>query len=772
MARKSTPQVRMDRRVLAGVSAAAILAPMLAVGSAQAVSFNRGELSGSFDTTLTMGALFRVQGRDPDLIGVANGGRAHSINGDNGNLNYDKGLVSLAGRATHELKLNYGNLGAFVRGTYFYDVVNAKKSSSAGARTNRFAFNSDTVERVGRDFDLLDAFVYGDFAVGDGSNLSVRLGKQVLSWGESTFIQNGINSINPVDVSALRVPGSELKEAFLPVPIADINFSFNENVSLEAFYQFKWDNTEPEAAGSFFSTNDAASPGGDHLFIGFGNYLFTDNRNQGAVASGMGYTPPREIFPSSIYGNPALNAPYTCTGATTPSTLRAACNSLTPFGTVVPRSADDRPSDGGQYGLALRVFAEELNNTEFGLYYMNYHSRVPVLSSIVGGLPQFQSSPSTFTQASSYRAEYPEDIQLFGASFNTTIFAGISLQGEVSFRKDQPLQLDDVELLQATLAAPSILGSIASGQAVGSAQGAIAGRAQGSATFNSAVAAAIASNPALAPFAGRTFEQIQAISPAVAGAISAGIAAAPGSPGGTRAAFEAAGATAGAALGAQSGANAGAVGAAALFNTNQIVKKMGGIKGGNAAEITNDLANRFFGKRIQGWETFDVTQAQMTATKAFERAFGADQWVMVAEVGGTWISDMPDKSVLRLEGPGTVVGGNAAFLGRGGMPEVATDGFADAFSWGYRAALRFDYLNAFPGINLYPSISWQHDVNGTTPTPLGNFIEGRKAVSLGLRAIVRETVTVDLSYSNYFGAGKFNLINDRDFVSASVKYSF
>jgi len=744
MARKSTPRLRTDRRVLAGVSAAAILAPMLAVGSAQAVSFNRGELSGSFDTTLTMGALFRVQGRDPDLIGVANGGRAHSINGDNGNLNYDKGLVSLAGRATHELKLSYGNLGAFVRGTYFYDVVNAKKSSSNGARTNRFAFNSDTVERIGRDFDLLDAFIYGDFAVGEASNLSVRLGKQVLSWGESTFIQNGINSINPLDVSALRVPGSELKEGFLPVPIADINFSLNENISLEAFYQFKWDNTEPEASGSFFSTNDAASPGGERLFIGFGNYLFTDSPNQGAVAGG-------NVFPVDRYPNPLLN------------NFRGV-QSLTPFGTVVPRSKDDTPSDSGQYGLALRIFAEELNNTEFGLYYTNLHSRLPVLSSIVGSLSAFQANSSAFTLNSSYRAEYPEDIQLFGASFNTTIPFGISLQGEVSFRKDQPLQLDDVELLQATLAAPSILGSIAQGQAAGAA----AGRAQGSATFNSAVAAAIAGNPALAPFAGRTFEQIQAINPTVAGAISAGIAAAPGSPGGTRAAFE----NAGAAAGATTGANQAAVGAAGLFNTNQIVRKIGVIQGTTAAAVTADLANRYFGKRIQGWEEFDVTQAQMTATKAFERAFGADQWVVVAEVGGTWISDMPDKSVLRLEGPGTVVGGNAAFVGRGGMADLATDGFADAFSWGYRTAIRFDYLNALPGINLYPSISWQHDVNGTTPSPLGNFLEGRKAVSLGLRALVRETITVDLAYSNFFGAGKFNLINDRDFVSASVKYSF
>jgi len=41
----------------------------------------------------------------------------------------------------------------------------------------------------------------------------VRLGRQVISWGESTFIPNGINVINPIDVARLRTPGSELREA-------------------------------------------------------------------------------------------------------------------------------------------------------------------------------------------------------------------------------------------------------------------------------------------------------------------------------------------------------------------------------------------------------------------------------------------------------------------------------------------------------------------------------------------------------------------------------
>jgi hypothetical protein len=702
-------------RVVAGMGAAtAAVAVALVAADAAAVEFNRGDLKGSFDTTITVGATFRVEGRDPALVGRANGGTGFSVNGDNGNLNYDKGLAALSGRVTHELKLSRDHLGLFVRGTYYYDVVNGRKSSDTAARTGRFDLSSQAVKRVGRDAKLLDALAYGSFDAGPSSKVDIRVGNQVLSWGESTFIQNGINIINPVDVSALRVPGSELKEALLPVPIADINVAFNENFSIEGFYQFMWEKTEPEAAGTFFSTSDAVAPGARYLLIGFANPLIADSPATGAV--------PLHSF------SPGVVNPVTGLVTTT---------SLTPFGSKVPRAKDARPDDQGQFGFAARYFAPGLGDTEFGAYYVDHHSRLPVVSTQLGTLAAFAANPSAFTEASSYRLEYPEHIHMLGASFNTTIFGGISLQGEYSFRKGQPLQLDDVELVQATLAAPAVLGAAASG----------------SASFDAAVARAVASSPQLAAaFTGRSFEQIQAASPAAAAAISAGIAAAPGSPGGSRGAFQAA---------AQAATTA-------IFNTNQIVRSLGGIDPANPVAS----AQRLFGQRIQGWRRFNVSQLQMTATKAFGPTFGADQWLLLGEVGATYVHGMPGGETLRLDGPGTTLGGNPYFIGIGAMPAVQNGGFATQFSWGYRLAARFDYLNAIAGINLSPSISWQHDVNGTTPSPIGNFVDGRKAVSLGLRAAFLEQWVADLSYSAFFGGGTFNLVRDRDFVSISIKYSF
>ncbi len=54
-------------------------------------------------------------------------------------------------------------------------------------------------------------------------------------------------------------------------------------------------------------------------------------------------------------------------------------------------------------------------------------------------------------RAGTYFVEYPEDIKLWGLSVNTAGPAGIALQGEYSYRPNQPMQLPSAELLGAAL---------------------------------------------------------------------------------------------------------------------------------------------------------------------------------------------------------------------------------------------------------------------------------------------------------------------------------
>ena len=430
----------------------AAVALALGVGaSAQAFEFSSasGEVWGSFDTTLSLGARWRMQDPEDSLIGIANGGSARSVNEDDGNLNWKRGeVVSLTAKATHDLELNYRNLGAFFRATYFYDDAVMSKS----------ALSSEARDQAGRDFEILDAYVRGDFDIADRW-LGVRLGRQVVNWGESTFIQNGINVLNPIDVSRLRIPGSELREGLMPLNMLWASHDLTDRLSVEGVWMLEWEETRIDPAGTFFSSNDFLSPGGDKAFAGFGRRK--DLRDP--VTNPIPPMIPNPMVPGAVVPNPYYPVTEQLAGPFDPAAAVWA-----------PRGPDRTARDSGQYGIAARYFADQLNFTEFGFYFLNYHSRTPFASGMAGtpttaitgapvlvpappdlGLPPGTELPLDVvfgqTGTARYFAEYPEDIRLFGVSFNTPGPWGMALQGEYSYRPNQPVQIAAPELLLAAL---------------------------------------------------------------------------------------------------------------------------------------------------------------------------------------------------------------------------------------------------------------------------------------------------------------------------------
>ena len=374
-----------------------------------AIEIKNGNLRGSIDTTLSYGHLYRVQSRASNLVGVINGGSALSVNGDDGNLNYDSGLVSGTAKFTTELDLSYKSSGIFVRAFGFNDAQTDD--------TLRTSLTSKASRLVEKNVVLRDAYFWHEFDLGSMLG-ELRIGEQVLSWGESTFIQNSINTINPVDVSILRSPGSELREALVPVGIVSASLGLTNNLSAEIFYQYDWEQTVIDPTGSYFSTNDFAGDGAAFL-----------------VGAGVGTTVPDYLG---------------CPAACTPATIFAGAATATRAGNI-------EPGNGGEYGAALRLYVPELNDTELGLYYINYHSRLPIINGVVG------TTPGTLINTQ-YQLSYPDDIQLYGLSFNTQL-GNVALQGEYSFREDAPLQVDDVEILAAALNAgiPNQLNTAAPG---------------------------------------------------------------------------------------------------------------------------------------------------------------------------------------------------------------------------------------------------------------------------------------------------------------------
>jgi hypothetical protein len=691
--------------IAAGVTAGAWL---LLIAPAGAFDFQSsdGELKGSLDTTIGYGQAWRMRKPNLALIGIADGGTGQSPNFDNGDLNYRKGdAFSKAFRGLTELSLKYHDYGLFTRVSALYDMA------VMDDETARTPISDSAKVVAGSYVRLLDAFVYGKWHLGEQHPLELRLGKQVLSWGESTFIASPFTNVNAIDVAALRSPDAELKQAFLPQAMALMSLGLTQNLSLEAFYQFQWIQTDPEPVGTYFSTNDFVPRGGSQVFLGFGQLS-----DQGTDFRSLG-------------------GPY-----------------IRNF-QAVGRDPDQDPRKGGQYGAALRWFMPDLGTgTEFGLQYVNYHSHLPLVSArtgtqtgignaagaataagaaaqliasglsyqaavgtasvagaqaaaaaggnlstagaapyasiganlaLLGGSQQAITAEATalaqheYAQTSSYFIQYPEDVHALGLSFSTQVgTSGVALQGELSYAYDVPLQYDDVEVLFAALTPLE--------------QALFPLSAPPGATFPSTCTP-------LAPTATRC----------------------------------------------------GQLGA---FGPNQLIQGWG---------------------RYKEWQyQMTATTALPTILRATQILMVTEAGVTYIPNLPSQSSGGPNGRGLRFESTGTFVSGNAALAGlQNGVVEPAS-AFPTATSWGYRVLLKADYDGLIGAWNVSPRLFFAQDVHGTTPGPGGNFLEGRTAFTAGVAGTLRNTYQLDLSYTHFSGAGHYNLLGDRDFLAASVKVSF
>jgi len=164
-----------------------------------------------------------------------------------------------------------------------------------------------------------------------------------------------------------------------------------------------------------------------------------------------------------------------------------------------------------------------------------------------------------------------------------------------------------------------------------------------------------------------------------------------------------------------------------------------------------------------GWDRFDVTQAQTTAIYFWDQGLGAERVSFVGEVAWVGVSDLPAVSVMPY-GRNPIYG--APTTGLGGPSDK---GFVTSNSWGYRLRASASYPNVFGGVELIPSIAWAQDVNGTSPTP--TFIDGRKALGIALGANYLTKYRATVAYTWYMG-GYANTQIDRDFFSINFAMDF
>ncbi len=629
----------------------ALAIPLMMAAQAQGFEFSMGDLEGQVDSQISMGSSWRTQSAVSELTQNTAGEESNS---DDANKNFQSGdAFSQAFTGNHSLKFSYNNYGGVVSGKYWYDSAMANNSVSHGhgatlpndGQGGATSYDNAAGKLDDSGFDdlskaqgayLMDAFMYGEFELGD-MPLDVRLGRQVVSWGESTFIPGALSNINPYDVVALRRPGAEIKDALLPVNMAYANIGLTEDVSAEAFYQLEYQSTQIPSCGTYFSTNDYASNGCNTLVAADGKITVARAEN--------GYT---------------------------------------------------QAKDDGQFGAALRF---NVGDTEIGVYAMNVHSRLPMISitkvglndaQIQGGITQaatatvtatvyglygitsaehlatlpqpnqdaingaiaqnvtdalndpataFQLRTAVIASDTYYMVENTEDQQIAGLSFATTV-GPVAVSGELTHTKDVPLQINGPQLTSAALTGLS-----------------------------------------------------------------------------------------------------------------------------SSADLAADVQATELGGVIPSFKKHDVSQLQVTAISTFDQVMGASQLLFVGEVAYTAVQGFD-------EGAGATKFGRSDLFGlynpNGSGDAAKDDGFLTSNSWGYRARLSAKYPSAIAGINLTPSLSWKHDVEGYSQY---GFVEGDTTLGLSLEASYQEIYSAEISYTQYSG-GDYSVTKDRDFASLSMGMQF
>lgn len=594
----------------------ALVVAATAAAPASALDWQMTDYQIRLDTRVTESLVLRTQSADDRLVGIANGGHAYSVNADDATLAFPKGSLAAAStRITPALSVSSAHYGFFARANNTFDPrVDGKSLFDASdfgdghqfGQARRRSAQRTTWSKVGSDVVMLDAYVYGDTELW-GHGLTVKLGQQTVSWGEAFFVLNGVNGIQAYDANRASTPAAELDEITRPYPQVFASLYLWRGLSLEVWHQLKWRRTIAPYAGTFFANNDFTPENAIAGNIDFG-------RAGEYVVAGSDCRDPNR-FPADVT--------FSCV----------------PYGGGIPRGEDRHPRDGHQFGVSLNGTLPIFDTLVFALYGANYHSRLPLYSSI--------SASSGNPDAGTARiiGEYPENIRMLGASFNASGPFGVAVQGEYSFRPNQPLEIDDVEQSLADLGVPS----------------------------------------QLSPVAGQT------------------------------------------------------------------------------------LGNQY----IRGWRRHEVSLWDLSAIALFgpNPRLGYDELFVLLEGAFVRVHDLEPTSVLRYEGPGTFLPGDATTAVLLGLPRQGS-GFATANSSGVTLIAKATWNNLLPTVQFKPSLRVGVGLNGITPAPLLNFVEDTVLLNPTLQFVIGSGTSIDLGYSRYSGGGQSNTLIDRDFVSLDIKFSF
>lgn len=380
---------RSQRNLSVGKSAlAAALAGLFGgMGTAHAGSANLGDNT-SLQYTVTLNYALGLRLKNPADSEV-NGpispatGLSTTINQDDGDRNFKAGSLTNNRISTLiEANLKHDDLGAFVRGDAFYDQAyhhpndnDSPATINSNGPVNRFT--DDARYFQGERARLLDAYLYGDWKLGGERDLNVRLGRQVVAWGESLFFPNIAGAQGPADATKANVPGIEVKDILLPVNQASMQFALTSGLSLLGYYQFQYKANELDPVGDYMSYTDVVGPGAQFI------YAF-------ALAPGVDYK--------------------------------------------IPYQGAFKPSAFGQWGVGLHYRLGSV--TELGLYQLRFTDKNPLVQQSYGLVTLAPGVTEPLPVG--YNVNYQTGIDLTGASLSSSI-GPVNVAAELSYKNHQDM---------------------------------------------------------------------------------------------------------------------------------------------------------------------------------------------------------------------------------------------------------------------------------------------------------------------------------------------
>jgi hypothetical protein len=258
------------RRTALAAAACALIA-----SQAHAFTFEWGDIRGNLDSTVSVGTGIREKSPSCTLItaGASGNGAPEgclaptSLLGDQGDLNYAKGdRFTTYIKGSHELLLKMPGDFTFMGRVNWIRDFSATHTTGYISATTPPDLTDGLADDARKDLRfkarLLDLWVSKTFSVGD-QEARVRVGNQVVSWGESLFLPGGINSTNAIDVMRLSQPGTQLKEVYLPAPMVSVASGLGHGLNAEAYVQTNWNGNYLPPTGSYWSVANGLGKGHD-----------------------------------------------------------------------------------------------------------------------------------------------------------------------------------------------------------------------------------------------------------------------------------------------------------------------------------------------------------------------------------------------------------------------------------------------------------------------------------------------------------------------------